>query len=76
MVEGENFALRSPDVWDEPNHNWLRLTRVLRSLYLLGLRDEAAALFAWVVARHRAGHIPADHDTFAYWSAASRGLKR
>src|SRR5215472_17590331 len=37
IVLGPNFYSRSPDVWEAPNHNWLRITRVLRSLQLLGL---------------------------------------
>src|SRR5579884_3099361 len=32
VVEGPNFAARTPDVWSVPNHNWLRVTRILRSL--------------------------------------------
>ncbi len=37
VVKGENFAERLADVWAAPNHNWLRITRILRSLKLLGL---------------------------------------
>src|SRR5262249_56637134 len=36
VVEGPNLAARAPDVWASPNHNWLRITRILRSLSLLG----------------------------------------
>ena len=46
VVEGPNFAARVPDVWAVPNHNWLRITRVLRSLRLLG---REAGLFAYLV---------------------------
>jgi hypothetical protein len=35
----------NPRVWDRQNHNWLRVTRVLRSMNLLGLFDEAQAFF-------------------------------
>src|SRR5262249_40737510 len=48
VVEGDNFAARVPDVWAGLNHNWLRLTRVLRSLKLLGLESEAEALHDWL----------------------------
>src|SRR5262245_14689422 len=27
-----NFAERVPDIWSGPNHNWLRITRILRCL--------------------------------------------
>ena len=40
VVEGDNFANRRGDVWDAPNHNWLRITRILRSLTLLGLASD------------------------------------
>src|SRR5205814_6608900 len=45
VVEGPNFARRAADVWDYPNHNWLRITRILRSLRLLGLEAESQALY-------------------------------
>ena len=32
------------DVWAHPNHNWLRITRVLASLRLLGCREDATRL--------------------------------
>lgn len=56
----------NPDVWDGPNHNWLRITRVLRSLTLLGLDDEADAFFALLTTvRSRI-----DQTTWNYWAAA------
>src|SRR5438552_8228404 len=45
VVQGDNFAARAPDVWEYPNHNWLRITRILRSLTLLGLETQARALY-------------------------------
>lgn len=39
--DGLAFDNPNPRVWDRQNHNWLRITRVLRSLNLLGLPDEA-----------------------------------
>src|ERR1700722_17615388 len=45
-LEGANFAARSPDAWAYMNHNWLRITRVLRSLRLLGVEDRARGLYA------------------------------
>jgi hypothetical protein len=70
VVEGANFAARAPDVWAYPNHNWLRISRILRSLTLLGLQTEARALYAYLedVYRHRKSPIPA--ETFRYWTAA------
>ncbi len=30
VVEGQNFTARVPEVWGSPNHNWLRITHILR----------------------------------------------
>jgi hypothetical protein len=32
IVEGPHFADRVPEVWQYSNHNWLRITRILRCL--------------------------------------------
>src|SRR5262245_50603371 len=37
VTEAPNFWNREKDVWSYPNHNWLRITRILKSLTLLGL---------------------------------------
>ena len=36
------------NVWEHENHNWLRITRVLRCLSLLELHDEANELLSFV----------------------------
>jgi Opioid growth factor receptor (OGFr) conserved region len=70
VVEGPNFAGRAPDVWAYPNHNWLRITRILRSLRLLGLEDAARALYERLAEFHRGQRFPIAADTFQYWSEA------
>jgi hypothetical protein len=72
VVEGPNFAQRAPDVWDYPNHNWLRITRILRSLHLLGLDAEAQALYRRLDDFHTRRRFPIGDDTFRYWTAAVR----
>jgi hypothetical protein len=70
VVAGPNLAARARDVWAFPNHNWLRITRILRSLTLLGLEDRARAFFERLedfYARHK---YPIGADTFAYWKNA------
>src|ERR1022692_4743624 len=32
VAQSEHFKSRVADVWAMPNHNWLRITRILRSL--------------------------------------------
>jgi len=73
VVEAPNFARRAPDVWDHPNHNWLRISRILRSLHLLGLEAEAQALYRRLEDFHKRRRFPIGDDTFRYWTDAVRG---
>lgn len=73
VTEGPNFAERAPDVWAAPNHNWLRVTRILRSLTLLGLDTEAGALFNWLDSAYRSRRFPITAETFTFWAGAVRG---
>ena len=70
IVAGPNFAARKSDVWAMPNHNWLRITRILRSLTLLGLPDEAKMFFGWLEESYRQRRFPIDAGTFGYWRGA------
>lgn len=62
------FENPNPRVWSHQNHNWLRVTRVLRSLNLLGQPDEAAAFFALLTTVRPS----IDSTTWGYWERASR----
>jgi hypothetical protein len=73
VVEGPNFRARLSDVWAVPNHNWLRITRILRSLSLLGLRDEVRALYDRLDALRGSRRFPIPADTFRYWTDAIEG---
>lgn len=64
---GLAFVRARPSVWARQNHNWLRVTRVLRSLRLLGLPDEAAEFFALL----QTIRPQVDAGTWAYWQAAA-----
>ena len=70
VVEGHNFPARIPEVWAMPNHNWLRITRILRSLTLLGLEEQAQALYERLGAYYRGGRFPIPANTFRYWTDA------
>ena len=72
VIEGPNFASRMSDVWEYPNHNWLRITRILRSLSLLGLEAEARALYRRLEDFHARRRFPIGDDTFQYWTEAVR----
>jgi hypothetical protein len=72
IVESDDFAARVPDTWACFYHNWPTITRVLRSLKLLGLEAEAQALHdrLEVLARR----FPLPPDTVQYWTEAVQGL--
>ena len=58
-------------VWLEPNHNWLRITRVLASTRLLGLSEASEAFFAFLKGVMASGRSGITAETFAYWSDAA-----
>ena len=65
-----SFRERS-DVWLTPfNHNFLRLTRILRSLSLLGCGAQARSLFACLEEIYREHYDIVSEETFEYWSRA------
>jgi hypothetical protein len=70
VVEGPNFSERVPEIWATPNHNWLRITRILKSLALLGLDREAKSLFRRLEAFYTEHQFPITADTFQYWTEA------
>ena len=55
-------------VWKRPNHNWLRITRVLTSLRSVGLESLAGSFFACLRDLVEAGYASA--DSFAHWHNA------
>lgn len=65
--DGLAFDGPNPRVWGRQNHNWLRITRVLRSLNLLGLPDEAQAFFALLTTIR----AKIDPTTWRYWERAA-----
>jgi hypothetical protein len=73
VVEGANFRARAAHVWSFPNHNWLRITRILRSMRLLGLEAEAQALYGRLDTLFRSRRFPIPADTFRYWTEAVEG---
>jgi len=66
------FHLRSK-VWLTPsNHNFLRLTRILRSLTLLGCKEYADALLRCLDEIYRDNTAIIGQETYRYWKAAQR----
>ena len=67
---GPGFERRS-GVFTSPNHNWLRITRVLTSLRLLGLEADGQAFFACLQDLVKNGQAKVSNDTMAYWHNAT-----
>jgi hypothetical protein len=70
VIEADNFNRRATDVWQHSNHNWLRVTRILRSLCLLGLGERSLAFFAKLADWHANRRFPIPDSTFTYWRRA------
>ncbi len=56
-----------------PNHNWFRLTRVMKSCRLLGLENEVVALYKCLKKFHEENGWVSD-NSFSYWKEAVNGL--
>ena len=61
-----------PRVFAIPNHNWLRITRVLLCLNALGLPDECRSFYRYLEGVHARGEGVSD-ATFGYWREAAGG---
>jgi hypothetical protein len=77
VVPSESFPEQSTNWLELSNHNHLRITRILKSLRLLGLEEESAAFFrclAGLYGKESATAAPRiSEETFHYWrSAATR----
>jgi hypothetical protein len=69
VVEAPDFELKK-DVFAAPDHNWLRITRVLSSTRLLGLEGPSQALFRFLEEYRASGQSGITPDTFRYWEQA------
>jgi hypothetical protein len=67
IVEGSDFEARK-SLWTHPNHNWLRITRVLKSLRLCGMEREARMFFAALERLHNEGFVSG--NSFGFWKRA------
>lgn len=70
VVRGDNFSERRPYVWKEFNHNWLRITRVLRSLQVLGCAELAQAFFVCLQGLRDSEGIAESGTSFSHWEKA------
>lgn len=70
VIEGDNFSQRIADVWAWPNHNWLRISRILRSLTLLGMGVQAKAFYEQLSAFYQNRRFPIPASSFQFWTDA------
>jgi hypothetical protein len=71
VVEAPDFTRK--DVFQHPDHNWLRITRILISTRLLGLEDASRAFFAFLKEQKDLGRSRVTSQTFRYWEDAATG---
>jgi hypothetical protein len=69
VIKAGNFQERRWMIWDNPNHNWFRISRVLKSLKLLGLKEYADDLFACLKRLHEDEGLVTG-NSFRYWQEA------
>jgi len=68
VVPGSDFAERQHVLFGGFNHNHLRITRILKSLTLLGLGDVARQFLAAILANGRRQSLP--RESVAFWTEA------
>jgi hypothetical protein len=70
VTKAPDFDSKS-EVWRYPNHNWLRITRVLASTRMLGLKAMSRAFFAFLKGLRDGGRSGITADTFRFWEQAA-----
>ena len=70
--KGADFEEKS-GYWLNPyNHNFLRITRILRSMTILGCKEYAAAFLLCLNGLRDRHHHDISENTFTYWNNAVR----
>lgn len=72
VVPGTNFLERAPLWVVKSNHNHQRMTRIIRSLRILGLEDEAAAFYFRLERVFRANRDMIGRPSLVYWTRAAQ----
>ncbi|NJD57433.1 MAG: hypothetical protein FIA94_13665 [Nitrospirae bacterium] len=71
IVKGNNFKDRSLFWISEGNHNYLRISRILQSLVLVGLAEHARAFFDCLRKIYQEEKEEIGEETLSYWKAAT-----
>jgi hypothetical protein len=73
IVRAPTFAERSANWLTPSNHNFLRLTRILKSLSLLGLEHRAAQLLACLEEIYAINTRVIAERTVSFWRSTAKG---
>lgn len=72
VVSADNFSRASGNWVTRFNHNHLRITRIIRSLRVLGLEEEARAFFVILKQTYYGTRGKICSRSFMYWSRAAK----
>lgn len=75
ISRASDFNIRSREWLNPGNHNYLRITRILKSLHILGLSYLAHALFTCLDEIYHKHSSEIGAETFSYWKAAANPQK-
>ncbi|MCU0546397.1 MAG: opioid growth factor receptor-related protein [Oscillatoriaceae cyanobacterium Prado104] len=70
IVKSGEYLSRSREWLERFNHNYLRLTRILTSLRILGLENYAVALFRCLDEIYKENQENIGGETYSYWKNA------
>ena len=70
VIRGNNFMERAPRWVVRFNHNHQRMTRIIRSLRILGLEDEAVAFYSTLERIFRQNKDVISRTSLDYWTRA------
>jgi hypothetical protein len=73
VVKAKDFNERAANWLTPGNHNFLRLTRIMKSLVLLGHSEQASALFRCLEQIYSEHSAVIGSTTFSYWRNAVSG---
>ncbi len=72
VATGSNFEMRKRNWLTPANHNYLHITRILKSLCLLGLSEQARSFLDCLLGIYEEHFRLISADTLSYWRNAVR----
>ena len=72
VTKASSFEVRQQDWLTPGNHNFLRITRILKSVGLLGLCEHRRAFFECLNVIYKENKAVIGEETFEFWQSAVR----